>query len=146
MQGCSNVLWGLARQDAKRAQLMHGKGQMFKDMAEALLQQSRRHMCNSLPVNLSTLSWATGTLNYHPGASAWPPFAAMSFIDLQYQHYGQFSEWKLPSGLLEADMPRCRQSDGLKAWRALQVAYFHRILKVQRALQVALLHCCEAEL
>ena len=45
-------------------------------------------------------------------------------IDLQYQRHGQLSEWKLPSGLLEADMPSCRQSDGLKAWRALQVALF----------------------
>ena len=69
MQGCTNVLWGLAKQDAKRAQLIQGKGQVFKEMVHALLQQSRRHMYNSLAVNLSTLSWALGTINYHPGAS-----------------------------------------------------------------------------
>ena len=73
MQGCTNVLWGLAKQDAKRAQLMQGKGPIFRDMADALLQQSRWLMYNTLPVNLSSLSWALGTLNYHPGGSRGRP-------------------------------------------------------------------------
>ena len=57
MQGCTNVLWILAKRDAMRAQLMHGKGQMFRDMADGL-QQAMRRMGNLLPVNPSTLSWA----------------------------------------------------------------------------------------
>lgn len=67
-QGCTNVLWGLAKQDAKRLQLITGKGQLFKDMADQLVQQADRLMSqNGLPVNFSMLLWALGTINFHPG-------------------------------------------------------------------------------
>ncbi len=91
MQGITNVLWALARQDAKRAQLVQGKGQIFQDMAHALLQQSRHYMCSSLPLNLSTLAWSLGTINYHPGASLWLPLAVISLVISQYQHHSRLS-------------------------------------------------------
>ena len=68
VQGCTNVLWGLARQDAKRMQLITGKGHLFKVMAWRLVQQADRLLRNEgLPVNFSMLIWSLGTLNYHPG-------------------------------------------------------------------------------
>ena len=68
VQGCTNVLWGLARQDAKRMQLITGKGHLFKVMAWRLVQQAERLLPNEgLPVNFSMLIWSLGTLNYHPG-------------------------------------------------------------------------------
>ena len=68
MQGCTNVLWGLAKQDAKRHQLVTGKGQLFKTMADRLVAQAGRLMPGEgLPINFSMLIWSLGTLNFHPG-------------------------------------------------------------------------------
>ncbi len=73
-QGCTNVLWGLARQDAKRMQLITGKGHLFKVMAWRLVQQAERLLPNEgLPVNFSMLIWSLGTLNYNPGM---PPLSS----------------------------------------------------------------------
>lgn len=89
MQGCTNVLWGLARQDAKRMQLITGKGHLFKVMAWRLVQQAERLLPNEgLPVNFSMLIWSLGTLNYHPGM---PPRSSCFSVHTLAAHQLTFS-------------------------------------------------------
>ncbi len=62
------IMWGVAKQDVKRVQLITGKGEIFRVMTERLIYQARMHMLHEgVPVNFSMLLWALGTINYHPG-------------------------------------------------------------------------------
>ena len=74
------MLWGLAKQDAKRHQLVTGKGQLFKTMADRLVAQAGRIMPGEgLPINFSMLIWSLGTLNFHPGMPP-PPQTALPWV------------------------------------------------------------------
>ena len=62
------IMWGVAKQDVKRVQLITGKGEIFRNMTEQLTHQARTQMLReAVPVNFSMLLWALGTINYHPG-------------------------------------------------------------------------------
>ena len=67
-QGCTNVLWGVARCEAKKPQIVVGRGQVFKDMVEAVMRRAEVIIAGrGLPVNYSMLLWALGSINFHPG-------------------------------------------------------------------------------
>ena len=62
------IMWGVAKQDVKRVQLITGKGEIFRVMTERLIHQARTLMLREgVPVNFSMLLWALGSINYHPG-------------------------------------------------------------------------------
>ena len=67
-QGCTNVLWGVARCEAKKSQIVVGRGQVFRDMVEAVVRRAEVIITGKgLPVNYSMLLWALGSINFHPG-------------------------------------------------------------------------------
>ena len=67
-QGCTNVLWGVARCEAKKSQIVVGRGQVFRDMVEAVVRRAEVIIAGrGLPVNYSMLLWALGSINFHPG-------------------------------------------------------------------------------
>ncbi|BDA42152.1 probable RAP domain-containing protein, chloroplastic at C-terminar half [Coccomyxa sp. Obi] len=67
-QGCSNILWGLAKQDLKVQEMYGMRGQPYFPMIEALVKRSQVMMeTDAAPVNFSMILWALGSMNYHPG-------------------------------------------------------------------------------
>ncbi|CAL8468164.1 g7703 [Coccomyxa elongata] len=67
-QGCSNILWGLAKQDLKAQEMYGMRGLPYPPMIEALVERSREIMeSDAAPVNFSMIAWALGSMNYHPG-------------------------------------------------------------------------------
>ena len=67
-QGCTNVLWGVARCEAKKSQIVVGRGQVFREMVEAVVRRAEVIIAGrGLPVNYSMLLWALGSINFHPG-------------------------------------------------------------------------------
>ena len=62
------MLWGVARCEAKKSQIVVGRGQVFRDMVEAVVRRAEVIIAGrGLPVNYSMLLWALGSINFHPG-------------------------------------------------------------------------------
>ena len=62
------MLWGIARCEAKKSQIVIGRGQVYREMVEAVVRRAEVMLAGKgLPVNYSMLLWALGSINFHPG-------------------------------------------------------------------------------